>query len=51
MYFQFYIWKTREIFQKTRIIGLVHTRDTKETIESGPLCITDLFQNETETYF
>ena len=26
-------------------------RDTTETIESGPLCITDLFQNKSVAYF
>ena len=27
------------------------TRDLRETIESGPLCITDLFQNKSVAYF
>ena len=26
-------------------------RDTTETIESGPLCIKDLFQNKSVAYF
>ena len=26
-------------------------RDLRETIESGPLCITDLFQNKSVAYF
>ena len=26
-------------------------RDLRETIESGPLCITDLFQNKPVAYF
>ena len=26
-------------------------RDAKETIESGPLCITDLFKNKLVAYF
>ena len=29
---------------------VVETRDTTETIESGPLCITDLFQNKSVAY-
>ena len=28
-----------------------NTRDTTETIESGPLCSTDLFQNKSVAYF
>ena len=28
-----------------------YTRDTTETIEPGPLCITDLFQNKSVAYF
>ena len=27
------------------------SRDTTETIESGPLCTTDLFQNKSAAYF
>ena len=30
---------------------LVSNRDHRETIESGPLCITDLFQNKSVAYF
>ena len=26
-------------------------RDTRETTESGPLCITDLFKNKSVAYF
>ena len=26
-------------------------RDARETIESGPLCITDLFKNKSVAYF
>ena len=30
---------------------LTLSRDLRETIESGPLCITDLFQNKSVAYF
>ena len=30
---------------------LTAARDLRETIESGPLCITDLFQNKSIAYF
>ena len=34
------------------ILGLnILVRDTTESIESGPLCITDLFQNKSVAYF
>ena len=32
-------------------IEKVGVRDPRETIESSPLCITDLFQNKSVAYF
>ena len=32
-------------------LSLINPRDTIETIESGPLCITDLFKNKSVAYF
>ena len=34
-------WKKQKMIEEATI-----SRDTTETIESGPLCITDLFQNK-----
>ena len=31
--------------------NMVGIRDLRETIESGPLCITNLFQNKSVAYF
>ena len=33
------------------LISFVEDRDLGETIESGPLCTTDLFKNKSVAYF
>ena len=37
--------------QVTKSHPSLHTETLAETIESGPLCITDLFQNKSVAYF
>ena len=39
-----------EIFLKLSM-NIVGNRDQAETIESGPLCISDLFKNKSVAYF
>jgi hypothetical protein len=34
-----------------KLLCYVLIRDPRETIESGPLCITDLFHKKSEAYF
>jgi len=34
-----------------QLVGSNNSRDLREAIESGPLCITDLFQNKSVAYF
>ena len=36
---------------KNNFRGYVQPETLPETIESGPLCITDLFQNKSVAYF
>ena len=43
--------KLKACAEKHDQLELCLTRDTTETIESGPLCITDLFQNKSVAYF
>ena len=50
-------WVTiiRENIMVGKLSQITHSwdpnRDLRETIESGPLCITDLFQNKYVAYF
>ena len=46
--FRFRLWSKIEILHLNW--NLANT-DLRETIESGPLCITDLFQNKSVAYF
>ena len=40
-----------EIVQKIITCVSIEYRDLAETIESGPLCVTDLFMNKSVAYF
>ena len=42
------IWnKKKSVFT----VSFINTRDLIETIESSPLCITNIFQNKSVAYF
>ena len=43
--------KDSTLKQKTVNLCSLLSRDTTETIESGPLCITDLFQDKSVAYY
>ena len=51
--FTIYLVFIQAIYQKTCSLGIlcIRIRDLAETIESGPLFITDLFQNKSVAYF
>ena len=38
-------------WEKGEEFGCLQSETLPETIESGPLCITDLFQNKSVAYF
>ena len=40
-----------DFFDSKFLSAKIKARDLRETIESGPLCITDLFQNRSVAYF
>ena len=48
--FQGYYEKYKFICRNTGFI-VMNSQTLAETIESGPLCITDLFQNKSVAYF
>jgi hypothetical protein len=43
--------QTPSTSQRQIQVSLLHTETLPETTESGPLCITDLFQNKSVAYF
>ena len=49
---QLKVYNLRKNFLFCPIFKAMHEiRDLRETIESGPLCIIDLFQNKSVAYF
>ena len=41
----------RTLYEEIWYLKKPKNRDLRETIEYGPLCITDLFQNKSVAYF